>query len=474
MKLFATIVLLGVLASAQTWQPAPTCPIEASTMLLLRDGRVLAHQGNTTTIAILTPDAKGSYVNGTWSLAAPLPVGYAPYNYSSAVLPDARVIFEGGEYINGALTYSTMGAVYDPKNNTWTTVNPPRNWETIGDAPSVLLASGTYMQANCCDLTKQTAFLNAQNLTWTAGPNGAIKPHETGWTLLPDDTVLMVDNAPACGSSQSSQIYQPNKSWVCGPELTEMLYEAPPFEPELGSTVLTYNGEVLQVGGNDIVATNVLNLGTMTWADGPIPPDGFNQNDGPAAVEPNGLVLLLMWNPNLPITCQFMEFNPRTQALVEIVNPPECPREGAGVNSRLLVLPSGQILMSDFSRIVEVYTPAIAPTSVAAPAIYPSGLVLHSGSANNILYGKQLNGLSQAVFYGDDYQGATNYPLVQLVDSNGHVWFATTHDDSYNGITPNKVSYTKFDVPVIPGGAYTMRVVTNGIPSNQVKVHVLP
>ncbi len=471
------VAFVGSVAHGQTWTTGPKSPIEAGTMLLLRDGRVLAHEGNSTSIAILTPDVTGSYVNGTWAMAAPLPAGYAPYNYSSAVLPDGRVIFEGGEYIYGALVYSTMGAIYDPKANTWTPVNPPAKWTMIGDAPSVLLASGTYMQANCCSLENQTAFLNAQTLTWTEGPNGLIKNHESGWTLLPDDTVMMVSNNTACGSDKSSQIYQPLANiWTCGPELTELMYRPPPFEPEIGSTALTYNGKVLQVGGNDIVATNILNVGTMTWSNGPIPLNGFNQDDGPAALEPNGKLLLLMWKPDLPNkVCQFFEFDPASisiNALAYASNPPECPNGGAGVNSRLVPLPTGQILFTDFSITVELYSPAKGAMRSAAPTIYSTSLVLTSGSANNVLFGKQLNGLSQAVFFGDDYQGATNYPLVELVDAQGRVWFAPTHADSYSGIAPNAVSYTKFDVPAMPVGAYTMRVVTSGIASNDVQVTV--
>jgi hypothetical protein len=54
----------------------------------LTDGRVLGQSFNEQHWYILTPDNKGSYVNGTWTRAADLPSGYAPYAFSSAVLPD--------------------------------------------------------------------------------------------------------------------------------------------------------------------------------------------------------------------------------------------------------------------------------------------------------------------------------------------------------------------------------------------------
>lgn len=77
----------------------------------------------------LTPDEFGSYVNGTWTQLASLPDGYSPLYHASAVLPDGRVIIEGGEYIfsNGVFNavWSDQGAIYDPLANGWTPVAPP-------------------------------------------------------------------------------------------------------------------------------------------------------------------------------------------------------------------------------------------------------------------------------------------------------------------------------------------------------------
>jgi hypothetical protein len=82
----------------------------------------------------LTPDASGSYVNGTWSAISPLPKGYAPLYFGSAVLPDGRLIIEGGEY-NAATgrcnaVWTTQGAIYNPVANTWTSIAPPAAGKT--------------------------------------------------------------------------------------------------------------------------------------------------------------------------------------------------------------------------------------------------------------------------------------------------------------------------------------------------------
>jgi hypothetical protein len=157
----------------------------------------------------LTPDNTGSYADGTWTQIASLPPGYAPLYHSSAVLPDGRVIIMGGEYnvVDGVFftpIWTAQGAIYDPIANVWTPVAPPPFFsfknlpapaplmQTIGDAQSVVLPNGVYMQADCC--TKQQALLNSKTLTWTPTGSGKFDDNdEEGWTLLPNGEVLTVD-----------------------------------------------------------------------------------------------------------------------------------------------------------------------------------------------------------------------------------------------------------------------------------------
>ena len=74
-------------------------------MLLLSDGTVLCKSsagggdGIGNTYNRLTPDANGSYVNGTWTSIAPM--NKTRLYYSSQVLKDARVYVCGGEYGTG-------------------------------------------------------------------------------------------------------------------------------------------------------------------------------------------------------------------------------------------------------------------------------------------------------------------------------------------------------------------------------------
>src|SRR6202035_2291289 len=133
------LLALAALAGAQTWTPLTHQPsFNASTALLLTDGTVMVQTAvngyGTGQWWRLTPSNTGSYVNGTWSQLASMPSGYAPTYYASAVLADGRVIVEGGEDNNGVIQAETsLGAIYDPQSNTWTSVSPPTGWSGIGD-----------------------------------------------------------------------------------------------------------------------------------------------------------------------------------------------------------------------------------------------------------------------------------------------------------------------------------------------------
>jgi len=83
--------------------------------------------------------------------------------------------------------------------------------------------------------------------------------------------------------------------------------------------------------------------------------------------------------------------------------------------------------------------------------------------------------LSQANAFGDEYQTATNYPLVRITNnSTGHVFYAKTHDHSSMGVaTGSKIISTNFDVPAgMETGASSLVVVANGIPSQAVSITV--
>src|SRR5512135_1311372 len=129
---YAILALLSatIFCSAQSWQPLTHQPsFTAGHALLLTDGTVMVHHEDPNDGFSdwwkLTPDINGSYVNGTWTQLASLSSDYGPLFFASAVLPDGRVIVEGGEQNFAQYVWTNKGAIYDPIANVWTPVTPP-------------------------------------------------------------------------------------------------------------------------------------------------------------------------------------------------------------------------------------------------------------------------------------------------------------------------------------------------------------
>jgi hypothetical protein len=84
------------------------------------------------------------------------------------------------------------------------------------------------------------------------------------------------------------------------------------------------------------------------------------------------------------------------------------------------------------------------------------------------LHGSQFNGASQNNAYGDDFQDATNYPLVRFTSTIApfNVYYAKTHNHSTMAVGFFGPTYTFVDIPAtIPAGSYNLQVVVNGIAS---------
>src|ERR1700744_4906010 len=115
--LFLALASLN-LAFAQSWQPLLHQPaFSAGTALLMTDGTVMVHRENPNSGFSewykLTPDINGNYVNGTWTQLASLSSDYGPLYFASAVLPDGRLIIEGGEQNFAQYVWTNKGAMYD-------------------------------------------------------------------------------------------------------------------------------------------------------------------------------------------------------------------------------------------------------------------------------------------------------------------------------------------------------------------------
>jgi hypothetical protein len=476
---FALVTLVGLAAaqgspSAGSWTPLTHQPSflvnGASNPILLTDGTVLIQEYGGSEWWKLTPDQSGSYANGTWTQIASLPASYSPLYHSSAVLPDGRLIIEGGEYLAFVLTWTAQGSIYDPVANTWTPVQPPTGWTGIGDAQSVVLADGTYMQASCC--SAQAALLDAKTLTWTpTGNNKYDSNNEEGWTLLPNGKVLTVDTHL---SFPNSELYSPETGdWEsAGSTLVPLWGQACDggASSEIGPAVLRPDGTVVYTGANRCGPGNTAIYDSYkgTWTPGPVFPGGYGIPDGPAALEPNGKVLMMASSASGPTA--FFEWD--GESLQPVADTPNAASEPAYVGN-MLVLPTGQILLTDFSRDIELYTPEPSSHPKWAPVIKETKRSLEPGGSYEIS-GVRFNGMSQGAAYGDDVQAATNYPLVRITNlATGHVFYSRTHDHSSMAVASEKVVSTHFDVPAAQEpGLSKLEVVANGIPSEAVFVQI--
>ena len=470
-----------------TWQSIslPNQPANAGTMLLLTDGSVLVHDEPNTNVVSgsnrwyrLRPDSAGNYRTGAWQQLHNGP--NSPLYFACSVLRDGRVFVAGGEYNGTSAQVELLAAeIYDPVANTWATIGTPAGWTQIGDAPSVVLPDGRVMLGEIGG--NRSAIYDPVANTWTAGPTkDDTRGTEETWVLLADQTVLAIE----CDRRPRTEKYvAAANQWISSGNTPVTLVDAP--SEEVGAALALPDGRAFCIG-----ATNHTALYTMpalanqpgTWAAGPDFPvivagKVTGAKDAPACLLPNGRVLCIVspYNPaanDWGTSLYLYEFDPGNNSLTPAPAPPN--GGGSPFSSRLMLLPTGEVLHTNGSSALAIYTPDGAPDPAWKPSITSVPAVLHPGSTY-VLHGRQINGLSQAVIYGDEGAMATNYPIVRLVNINtGEVVYCRTHDHSTMGIQTGAVIHTtNFTVPAGAAyGSYRLCVIANGISSDCVSVAV--
>jgi Kelch motif len=473
---------------AGTWATVGSSggPSNAGTMLLLTDGSVLCHdEPNSGAVSgsirwyRLAPDSNGHYETGTWTRLADGP--NSPLYFACAVLHDGRVFIAGGEYNGTSTPVELLAAeIYDPVTNAWTPIGTPAGWTQIGDAPSAVLPDGRVLLGDIG--SKRSAIYDPVADTWTAVGSSKDDPRgtEETWVLLPDQTVLALE----CDNQPKAEKYViAADKWVSAGSTPVTLVDAP--SDEIGSALALPDGRAFCIGATDKTALYtpppVANQ-VGTWAAGPSFPTivagkTTGAKDAPAALLPNGRVLCLVGPYNSAAgewgnPVYFYEYDPTPNTLTQV--PAASNNGGSPFSSRLILLPTGQVLHTNGTGTVAIYTPDGAPDPAWRPSITSVPHALHPGWTYT-LSGRQLNGLSQAVIYGDEGAMATNYPIVQLTNvSTGAVTYCRTHDHSTMGIQTGAVVHsTKFDVPSGAAlGAWQLRVIANGIASEPASVSV--
>jgi hypothetical protein len=493
-------------SSSSPWTALKNAPPFGTpgTMLLESNGTVLVHNepdnnttGGTNQWWKLTPSASGSYVDGTWSQIASMPSDYAPLYFASAILPDGRMIVEGGEYNGDNAVWSDQGEIYNPVTNTWKSVAPPKGWTSMGDAASEVLDNGTFMLQQPCQncasggaFTVDDALLNAKNLTWRVIPStGKVDPNdEEGWNLEPNGKVLTIDLWAPGGT----ELFNPKTdTWSFAGDTA---VGGSPINPwpvvEIGPQDGLPGGNVFVVGAgsstqeaptacttNVATDTALYNYAKGSWSAGPTIPavggEEMDSTDGPGATLPDGNVLFDASACVYNTPTHFFLYNSNANSISQLPDVPNAPND-TSFATRFLDLPNGQVLFDDGSNQMLVYNAGGTPQASWRPSIsWVNSTKLAPGSTY-ALAGKQLAGLDQGAAYGDDVQDNTNFPLVRITNTaTGAVTYARTSNWTSVSIAANTKSATEFTLPAgTPAGKSTLVVVANGIASAPITVTV--
>lgn len=461
--------------TAGSWSPVvnPAPYYSGGGMLLLSDGTVLAksYQGGSygNLYMKLTPDASGSYANGTWSTISPM--HYDRLYYSSQVLKDGRVYVAGGEYGDG----ESHGEVYDPLTNTWTLTPDPGI--QIADANSEILNDGRVLQGFVFGTGFQTAIYDPSTNTYSTGPNTNDYYDEAAWVKLPDNSILMV-NVPFTGDDHSTERYIPStNTWVTDAPAPVSLYDL--YGYESGAAFLLPNGKAFFLGstGHTAIYTPSGSTANGSWVAGPDIPGAQGTPDAAAAMMVNGIILCAV-SPvptsanHFPSPTAFYEYDYVANTFTQVGAP------GGGTTNNypsyvtsMLDLPDGNVLYSvQGSTQYFIYTPNGTPLAAGKPTI--GGFTQTSCYTYNVT-GKGFNGISEGAGYGDDWQMETNYPIIRLT-SGTHVYYCRTTNWNSTGVMRGSAadSVTMTLPAGIPDGNYSMVVTANGIASDPVNFTV--
>ena len=448
-------------AAQGTWTAAPSEPQNggpAFGLWLLTDGTVLSHADALNHWCKLTPDANGSYANGTWTQLANS--AYARGGATEHVLKDGRFLEAGGEYIyawpsGGSSADQNTVEIYDPVTNTWT-LKAPGLAGIISDTSSATLSDGRLFYTEY-DRSNNTQIYDPVANTWTTK---AAKPNNgMGWAGGVEESMAALQNGGVFAlSEQTSAVYSPASNvWTSSGSL--------PFSTaswgDIGGISLLFDGRVFAMG---IGVTGLFTPGSTpttpgTWAAGPALPHGNDFEDEYCVTEPNGKVMFVTYpaggSPN-----SLAEYDPTTNTITEITPPPDTvgPYPVSYCN-----LPNGQVMVCCGGR-DWLYTPSGAPQDSWRPTV--TSVAFNSGSTYT-LTGTQLSGLISGADEGDDMTMAENYPIVSLTNSTGKVWYCKSFNFSTMMPQAGSAAQTcQFTTPAgLASGTYSLYVSSVGVKS---------
>jgi hypothetical protein len=436
----------------------------------------------------------------------------------------------------------------------------------FGDDPSILLPDGAILAGNIFNRTAYRYSPATDSWIFDSSKFYNDRSDEEGWAKLADGKVLTYDLFQTIqagnGTDGYAELYDPQaQTWSSTSPVdghangTLPVLSSSALGFELGPTLRLLDGRILQVGANQHTA--IYDEPTNSWAPGPdiigslsnsqgTVPGNFGGDDAPAAILPNGHVILaadagpamftssgnvtmgskvitnipstlgiqvgwsvtatnngttvasgsvtsvdsatqititnaaagsatpatISWGAEFSRPTELFDFDPSNNSLspVSPAIPDARLNTSAAFVTRMLVLPTGQLLFSDSSRQLYIYTPDGSAPLAKRPVV---NRVTYNGGGLFTVTGKQLNGQSAGSTYGDDVQNDENYPIVRLANSSG-VFYCRSTNWSTTGVGTGSVPETfNFTLnPHITPGNYTLTVSGAGISSLPVAVAI--
>ncbi len=351
--------------------------------------------------------------------------------------------------------------MYDPSAQTWSSISPIAGTANgtlpvlssiaLGYelGPTLRLQDGRIFQIGA---NQHTALYTESTNTWAAGPDiigsltnsqgtvsGTFGADDAPAAVLPNGHVILAADAGPNPVATTGNVTS-GSPVITGIPSTAGL--------QVGWTVTGTSGTTTVISGS------ILSVDSSTQVT-------VSRNATATAAPANLAIGGLFSRPT-----QLFDFDPSTNSLspVSPAIPDTSLNNRASYVTRMLVLPTGQLLFSDSSTQLYIYTPDGAPSPTVRPVI---NNVAYGGAGIFTLTGKQLNGQSAGSAYGDDIQNDENYPIVRLASPSGNVFYCRTTNWSSTGVGNSTVPETvnfKLNTSVTPGN-YILTVSGAGIAS---------
>jgi hypothetical protein len=342
---------------------------------------------------------------------------------------------------------------YNPATNTWSSISPSDGTAT-GTIPQLSSAAVGYELGPLLRLQDGRVFIIG-----ATGHTALYSPATNSWAAGPD-IIGSLNGFPALfGGDDSAAAILPNGHVI--------------FTADAGPSPVTSAASITN-GSNVITGISTTQTFQVGWA---VSGTGIPFNASITSVDSTSQVHIdanatqtrtttatfggIFSNPT-----QVFDFDPTANTITAVspaVGDPNLPVISAYV-TRMVVLPTGQILFNDSTRQLWLYT----PDGAAPPALRPTiNSVTYNGAGVFTLTGKQLNGQSAGSSYGDDVESDQNFPIVRLANSTGKVFYARTYNWSTTGVAtalaPESVNF-KLPAGMTPGN-YSLVDVGAGITS---------